>query len=108
MSESTSEPILSENYLAEFGKSAAVMRERLKHEENKRKIEVGVLGKLFGSAAEKPGNIAGFAILAFALMFAGVLVWGADTPSFSKKDMLVLIGGFISLTLGFIFGRSTS
>jgi hypothetical protein len=78
------------------------------HKSREKQIDMGFIGKLFGSVTEKPGNIAGFAIIAFCLMFAGVLVFGVDTPSLSKKDELVLIGGFISLTLGFIFGRSTS
>jgi hypothetical protein len=66
------------------------------------------MGRIFGSAAEKPGNIAGFAIIAFSGMFALVLFFGSDTPSLTKKDALALIGGFISLAFGFIFGRSTA
>jgi hypothetical protein len=69
---------------------------------------MGLIGRIFGSVSEKPGNLAGFAIIVFSLMFTGVLIWGGDTSSMSKKDELVLVGGFISLTLGFIFGRSTS
>jgi hypothetical protein len=81
-------------------------RVQIQHET--KKLEIGWMGRLFGSVAEKPGNIAGFAIVVFSAMFGGVLIWGVDTASMSKKDCLVLIGGFISLTLGFIFGRSTS
>lgn len=77
-------------------------------QETSQKMQMGIMGRLFGSASDKPGNIAGFAIVVFSTMFAGVLIWGNDTPSLSKKDALVLIGGFISLTLGFIFGRSTT
>jgi hypothetical protein len=71
-------------------------------------MDMGLIGRIFGSVTEKPGNIAGFAMIVFSVMFAAVLFWGADTPSLSRKDALVLVGGFISLTLGFIFGRSTS
>jgi hypothetical protein len=78
------------------------------HKSKEKQIEMGLVGKLFGSVSEKPGNIAGFAMIAFCLMFAGVLIWGGDSSGLTKKDELVLIGGFISLTLGFIFGRSTS
>src|ERR1700691_4619767 len=70
------------------------------HASQSKRIDMGLVGRLFGSVAEKPGNIAGFAIIAFCLMFAGVLIWGGDSPSLSKKDELVLVGGFISLTLG--------
>ena len=78
------------------------------HALREKTTDMGLIGRLFGSVSEKPGNIAGFAIIVFSLMFAGVLIWGGDTSSMSKKDELVLVGGFISLTLGFIFGRSTS
>jgi hypothetical protein len=78
------------------------------HASKDKAMDMGLIGRIFGSVAEKPGNIAGFAIIIFSLMFAGVLIWGGDSASMSKKDELVLVGGFISLTLGFIFGRSTS
>jgi hypothetical protein len=77
-------------------------------EYSSRVMERGWMGRIFGSVADKPGNIAGFAIVAFSAMFAIVLFWGTDTPSLSKKDALVLVGGFVTLTLGFIFGRSTT
>ncbi|GEP00633.1 hypothetical protein [Methylobacterium haplocladii] len=77
-------------------------------EHNTRKLERGLMGLIFGLATEKPGNIAGFALIAFCLMFAGVLIWGTDSSSLSKKDVLSLIGGFITLTLGFVFGRTSS
>jgi hypothetical protein len=75
--------------------------------ESKRE-ERGVMGRFWGGSTEKPGNIAGFVVLVFAIMFACVLVWGNDTASLSKKDSLAIIGGFITLALGFIFGRSSS
>lgn len=70
--------------------------------------ERGVMGRFWGGGSEKPGNIAGFVIIVFAIMFACVLLWGTDTASLSRKDSLVIIGGFITLALGFIFGRSSS
>lgn len=77
-------------------------------EQTTRQMERGAMGRLFGIATEKPGNIAGFAIVVFSLMFAGVLIWGTDTPSLPKKEALTTVGSFITLTLGFIFGRTTS
>jgi hypothetical protein len=78
------------------------------HASKDKAMDMGLIGRIFGSVAEKPGNIAGFTMIVLLLMLAGVLIWGTDTSSMSKKDELVLVGGFISLTLGFIFGRSTS
>ena len=95
--------------LALDDKEIAKLNVSYAHALREKTTDMGLLGHIFGgSVAQKPGNIAGFAIIVFSLMFAGVLIWGADTPSMSKKDELVLVGGFISLTLGFIFGRSTS
>lgn len=68
----------------------------------------GLMGYIFGASTEKSGNIAGFAIIVFSLMFAAVLFWGQDTTSLSKKDELLIVGGFVSLALGFLFGRTTS
>lgn len=78
------------------------------HALSEKTADMGLIGRIFGSVTEKPGNIAGLTMTVLLLMLAGVLIWGSDTPSMSKKDELVLVGGFISLTLGFIFGRSTS
>src|SRR5438309_3194304 len=66
----------------------------------------GAMGWLLGSGTEKPGNIAGLVVVVSFLLLAGVLVFGADTPSFSKKDALLLVASFITLSLGYIFGRS--
>ena len=80
------------------------------HALKEKKTDMGIIGSFFGSVAEKPGNIAGFSMVVFCLMFAGVLIFGVDNTnvSITKKDELAIIGGFITLTLGFIFGRSTS
>jgi hypothetical protein len=94
--------------LAVDDKEIAKLNASYNHALREKTTDMGLIGRVFGSSAEKPGNIAGFAIIVFSLMFAGVLIWGGDTSSLSKKDELVLVGGFISLTLGFIFGRSTS
>jgi hypothetical protein len=83
-------------------------RQVLDLEYTSRAMERGWMGRIFGSASEKPGNIAGFAVIVFSVMFAVVLFYGSDSPSLSKKDALALVGGFITLALGFIFGRTTA
>jgi hypothetical protein len=66
------------------------------------------MSAMFGFSVEKPGNIAAFVLVVSFVLFGCVLMWGADTTSVSKKDELVMIGGFITVALGFVFGRSTS
>ena len=77
------------------------------HEQASRRIERGMMGWLLGSGSEKPGNIAGFVVVVSFFLFGGLLIWGLDTPSLSKKDALLLVASFITLSLGYIFGRST-
>ena len=72
------------------------------------KLEMGLMGRLFGSVAHKPGNIAGFALIMFSIIFVAVLIWGVDSTSLSKKDALTIVASFITLSLGFIFGHSRS
>lgn len=72
-----------------------------------RSQELGRLGKLFGSREQSPGNIAGLAIIvAFLILIA--IVFAPDSLSLPKKDVFTLVSGIITLTLGFLFGRSTS
>lgn len=70
--------------------------------------DMGILGRLFGAIPHIPGNVAGLVVTASFVLFAVVLVWVPDSPSLSKKDALTIIAGFITLGLGFLFGRATS
>jgi len=78
------------------------------HRLQEKKSDMGLLGRLFGAIAHIPGNVAGFVVTCSFILFAAVLIWVPDSPSLSKKDALAIIGGFISLGLGFLFGRTTS
>ncbi len=66
------------------------------------------MSAIFGFSAEKPGNIAAFVLVASFALFGCILVWGSDSASITKKDELLMVGGFITVALGFVFGRSTS
>jgi len=66
------------------------------------------MGKFLGLGKEKQGNIAGFALTIFLCLLAAELIWGGDTPTFSKKDAVTAIAGLITLTLGFVFGQKAS
>jgi len=90
--------------IAQMTKSTAVTEATLKHQAQ----ELGLLGRLFGSASEKAGNIAGFAVV---VAFAGAVIaaiWMPDTTSFTKKDAVLAFVGIITLALGFLFGRGSA
>jgi hypothetical protein len=74
----------------------------------KAKQERGVVGWLFGSGPEKTGNIAGFAILFSFVAIAFVLLFMPDSTAFTRKDAFLSFSGVITLSLGYLFGKSTS
>jgi hypothetical protein len=41
-------------------------------------------------------------------MFAYVLIYVPDTAALPKKDILAIIGAFITGALGFVYGRSSN
>ena len=76
-------------------------------QETQRRQDMGLFGTLFGGISQKPGNIAGFAVVASFALFACVMILGTDSGSLSRKDALLIVAGFISLSLGFLFGNSS-
>ncbi|WP_027556255.1 hypothetical protein [Bradyrhizobium sp. Cp5.3] len=71
-----------------------------------KKLEIGWMGFIFGDATEKPGNIAGMAML---LGFAGIIAVAIWMPEgTSKASLLSLFGSIITGAVGFVFGRTTS
>jgi len=89
-------------------KDLAIRVVEAQSEQMKRNQEVGLVGKVFGDASNKSGNIAGLSVLASFLLFACVLIWGEDTASLTKKDALLLVSSFVTLTLGNLFGQSSA
>jgi hypothetical protein len=77
----------------------------LEHETRRTALEVGWFGRMFGSPQHKPGNIAGFAIIASFLVLAGILVVSARDPAFKIDAVLPVFTGIITLALGYLFGR---
>ena len=78
------------------------------HASRSKAMDMGIVGRLFGSINHIPGNVAGIAVVASFVLVAVVLFWFPDSQSQTKKDALAIVASFISLSLGFLFGRSSS
>lgn len=76
-------------------------------QENK-KLEMGLMGRVFGGASEKPGNIAGISIVLSFVGIIAIALWVPDTTSSPKSELLTLFGSIITGAIGFLFGRTTS
>ena len=72
-----------------------------------KRIEHGVLGRIFGGKHGAPTNIACFVIVTAVVMLCIVALTLKDQPSFSKKDGVSLFSGLITLGLGYLFGRGS-
>ena len=70
--------------------------------------ELGLLGKIFGSASEQAGNVAGFSVIVSFVAAVAVMLWMPDGGSISKKDAALAFTGIITLALGFLFGRGSA
>lgn len=75
-------------------------------EREARKIELGLVGKLFGGGDEKAGN---FGAVAFAMSLAGLVAVLFLMPSGdeSKPQALTILGSVVSGALGFVIGKKT-
>lgn len=71
-----------------------------------RRREMGVIGGFIGGGAEKPGNVAYFAIV-YSFTVILVICFLPDSPSLPKRELFTLFGGIVTSALGFLFGRST-
>ena len=68
-------------------------------------IEIGLLGKVWGSPKTSPNNIAGFTIVLLLLLGS---VWTFLCENFdSTKGLWSIITPIITLALGYIFGEKS-
>ena len=63
------------------------------------------MGYLFGIAPEKPGNIAGFAIIASIMMIAVLAFWAPRGDVVPLRELYTLFGVVITIALGYVFGK---
>ena len=69
---------------------------------------MGWIGRIFGSVQDKPGNIAGIAILASFMVLVAVLFASAKDPNFKTDALIPVFTGIITLALGYLFGKGSS
>lgn len=71
------------------------------------KIERGFIGHVLGSSNSVPKNVAALIgiIAAVTLIFA-VVVWAGESD-FSYKDAVSALSSLVTLTVGYLFGRSS-
>jgi hypothetical protein len=69
-------------------------------------VEVGWLGKFFGTSTNAPTNIAGLVIALLTLTIIGIgLVFVPST--IPPRDFLNVVVPIVTLALGYLFGKST-
>lgn len=70
-----------------------------------KELEMGRVGSWLGSATEKPGNVAGIAIILSFLMLLIVFLVPVNATA-PRDSLFTLFGGIITLALGYLFGKS--
>ena len=83
-------------------KSAKNERDFFDHEENMHKAKLGLVGAVWGSKSEKPGNIAAIALL-ILLFFVGALLFNYRDWKLFGETLAVMMSS-ITLILGYLFG----
>jgi hypothetical protein len=70
-----------------------------------KKLEAGLLGKLFGTGDNAAKNIAGITIVALMGVFIYLVIKGIDNYTDTVKTFIVPV---ITLALGYLFGTKNS
>ncbi len=89
--------------------NALAEQEQLAHAQKTFENELGWLGKAFGGRTEKPGNISGLVIVVCFSLLIIVLMSDFEEEKFgmNASDLITIIVGIITLTLGYLFGSNT-
>ncbi len=99
------EPPSQDDEKAEYT-TVATAGEVLAYHERILKLRRGWLGRVFGWASEKPGNIAGAAIV-LAFVFLGLILFvPAASDKIDTGGLVIALVGIITLALGYLFGRA--
>jgi hypothetical protein len=80
----------------------SVARLRAETQHTTKKLEMGLMGVIFGDATEKPGNVAAVAIL---LSFIALVIIFCSAASDIRGQAIALFGSIITGSIGYLFGR---
>ena len=73
---------------------------------NRMQLERGWIGVVLGSKASAPFNIAALVVVVCILTSAYLII--AKGGFQANKEALTFLGGFVTLALGYLFGKSSS
>ncbi len=88
-------------------KNAAIATKVIEAQHTTRKMELGLVGKLFGGGLEKSGNIAGIILLCSFLAVMTLLVLSAIYPEAKFSEATAGFFGIITTTVGYMFGKNS-
>jgi hypothetical protein len=71
-----------------------------------KRLDIGWIGKCFGSSSEKPGNIVAIVIV-FSILIVVITLF-SQVDSSTKREISTIFGGIITASLGYLFGKSTN
>lgn len=69
------------------------------------KLERGWVGAVFGGRASVPYNVAALIAVGTFVAIVAVVCFVSDSSGWPRKDIATLLGSFLTLTLGYLFGK---
>lgn len=71
------------------------------------KLDRGTIGDLLGSSNSVPRNVAAIIAIGAALVLIVAVACWAGRQDFSYKEAVAALSSLITLTIGYLFGRSS-
>jgi len=78
---------------------------------DEKRLDAGLLGKLFGTGASAPNNIAGLAVilgLAIGAVISGVVLYSGTGDTAAATEIWKYITPIVTGALGYLFGKGQS
>ena len=72
------------------------------------RLEMGVLGRVFGTKSGAPFNVAALTVVVGLVTICATAVFGTDAAAFGRKEIIAVALNLVTLSLGYLFGRSQS